>query len=651
MELAQGRRKTYRGRGFRLLGGTMCLVIVAVIAICTAISLSIISSSTRQTNEALESAITAYDYYLQGLGGETSRTQDLLKALDPDGLLADMAGKTAVSADDAQELSRRIASYEADAHATDDQVRLYVYLPGTGRMLGSLSDGTDPRDSSDSASYDPRLSQIEDSLLATDAEDASFMAELDGTTWHVEVCTLAQGVRYVMFLSMPELPSTEILTPISDVCEMYFADRYGHKFSYSENPRFADAFEFDDLTGQGSSGFVTVERDGAKYRCYYEDNSAGYNKFVLVTLDVVAAAQHDFAGSILLASILLVLGGCLVAFLLTRHVYEPLQHIIDRLTPPGHKVHDEFRLIGLALDGMERSIAEQREVIADYGLARLLRDPSEGSLALAAQAKAESGDDIPFYLLNGASCALAAVRVDRVFGTGADAGSQASQPGASAEQVRPAVEDYLAQKVVNHALCAEGALLFAVLDARDLDVRELSEGLLRHLAGEGVLASVFTSSVYSGPSMLNAAYREAMRVMDRAVADRAFNQALGPDSLPAGDERSHPTLGTLGLFEDMCAYIQGNYRDPALSAGQLAKRFGMSQASITRLFKQRTNGTFLDYVHNLRIQEAQSLLASTAMSVADVAQRVGYGDASTMTRAFKRYRGKTPGECRGAGQD
>ncbi len=674
--MAAERRKTYRGRGFRLLSATICSVVVAVIAICTAISLSVISSSTQQTNEALETAINAYDCYLRSLGGESSRVQDLEQALDDDGLLDSLAQERDLSDEGliaADGLVSRISSYETDMRGYDSQARLYLYFPKAGRMVGSEGNGVDPRDSSHTASFDPRLAQVDESLLAADAEDAGFIAQLNGTSWHVEIGSVVPGVRYVMFLLMPELPSAEILTPISDLCELYFADRYGHKYSYSENPRFADVFEFSDLTGQGSSGFVALERDGIKYRCYYEDNSPGYNKFVLVTYDVVAAAQREFMGVILVAGILLVLGGCLVGFLLTRRVYEPLQHIVDRLSPQGRRVNDEFALIGRTLEGMESSLAEQRETIADFGLMRLLRDPSEDALVRAAQTDATARDGMPFYLHKDASCALVVVRVDRAWGPVPAAGEtpDASEARSNTsetspmrplaavdmEQARSAIGEFLDARAIGHAACIEGRLAFVVIDAQDLgesrDVPALANGLLECLADAGMLATVFTSAVYSGPAMLNASYREVMRAMDYASPHGVRGTVVAPGSIlsgASGDERVRPTLGTSGLFEDMCAYIKGNFRDSGLSSGQLAQRFGMSQASVTRLFKQRTNGSFLDYVHTLRIQEAESLLVSTNLSVAEVADRVGYGDTSTMTRAFKRYRGKTPGECRADGR-
>ena len=76
----------------------------------------------------------------------------------------------------------------------------------------------------------------------------------------------------------------------------------------------------------------------------------------------------------------------------------------------------------------------------------------------------------------------------------------------------------------------------------------------------------------------------------------------------------------------------------------------MTQPRVSRLFKADGTGSFLDYVHGLRIAKAEELLREGTLSVADVATSVGYGNALTMTRAFKRYVGTTPGAYRGEAQ-
>ena len=644
--------RAYRGRGYRLLVGTLCLVVVISVAICAVIGFSIISNSTRQTEEALESAITAYGRYLQEIGGDPAWGEELA-SMNSDGLLDEMVLDP--TEEDIRELSRRLVDIEVPYRSSNPDACFYVYFPGQDLMVGSEGQGVDPR------TYDARISQIDESLFAQEDETPNFMVEVDGKINRAELGTIAPGVRYLLFFDMPDLPDPEILTPISGVCEIYFADRYGHKYSYAQDPRFIDVFTFDQLEGSGESGLVDVIYDGATYKCFYHDNCPGYNKFVLVAGDVVADAQRSFVFQMACAAGLLILGGCVAGLLLTRHIYEPLQRIINRLTPAGHDVSDEFKLIGSSLSAMEQRIDEQRGRISDYRLMRLLRDPSERALAQAsaewvtdaasasavsrmrassdANAGADEGDAPrdsvrPFFLVRDCACALAIVRGD----------SAVSPP-----ELRGLIGGYLGacEGRRDFTLCQESDLAFVVLDATAADVRDLMDGLRRFLLDEhGLLVSVFVSDAYRGPTMLNASYREAVRIMEQASAEGVFNKTVGSECLRSSDSRSRSTLDGSGLFDDMCAFVRGNYCDPNLSAGLVAKRFGVGQASVTRLFKQHTEGGFLDYLHALRLDEAETLLGSTDLSVAEVARRVGYGDVSTMSRAFRRYRDKTPGECR-----
>ena len=99
-------------------------------------------------------------------------------------------------------------------------------------------------------------------------------------------------------------------------------------------------------------------------------------------------------------------------------------------------------------------------------------------------------------------------------------------------------------------------------------------------------------------------------------------------------------------FEQIDQYTQQYYRDPNFSAHQLAEAFGTCPSNITRLFKKYKNSGFLEYLHLLRLKQAKKLLTETNYSVSDVAILVGYSNALTMTRAFKRYLGTTPGAYR-----
>lgn len=53
-----------------------------------------------------------------------------------------------------------------------------------------------------------------------------------------------------------------------------------------------------------------------------------------------------------------------------------------------------------------------------------------------------------------------------------------------------------------------------------------------------------------------------------------------------------------------------------------------------------------EYLRNLRLRKAEELLATTGFSIGEISQQVGYAHAETLSAAFKKTRGKTPGQYR-----
>jgi AraC-like DNA-binding protein len=75
----------------------------------------------------------------------------------------------------------------------------------------------------------------------------------------------------------------------------------------------------------------------------------------------------------------------------------------------------------------------------------------------------------------------------------------------------------------------------------------------------------------------------------------------------------------------------------------MAQRAGMSRARFAVRFREVTGATPGDYLAGWRIQTAQRLLAR-GEAIKQVAQAVGYGSASALSRAFVRKLGVAPGE-------
>jgi len=79
-----------------------------------------------------------------------------------------------------------------------------------------------------------------------------------------------------------------------------------------------------------------------------------------------------------------------------------------------------------------------------------------------------------------------------------------------------------------------------------------------------------------------------------------------------------------------------------LTLTDIAKQFGMSQRSFTRRFKAATGVRATQYWQQLRIEMAKELLASSNLSIQEIADQVGYQDQGHLTRLFKQDLNLTP---------
>lgn len=75
------------------------------------------------------------------------------------------------------------------------------------------------------------------------------------------------------------------------------------------------------------------------------------------------------------------------------------------------------------------------------------------------------------------------------------------------------------------------------------------------------------------------------------------------------------------------------------SAAELAS---MSRSGFARRFKELLDTSFFDYLTRLRMRNARTLLATTALKVPVIAEKVGYQSDLSFVKAFKKLHGKTP---------
>lgn len=92
-------------------------------------------------------------------------------------------------------------------------------------------------------------------------------------------------------------------------------------------------------------------------------------------------------------------------------------------------------------------------------------------------------------------------------------------------------------------------------------------------------------------------------------------------------------------------WISDHYAHPEI-IGELVRLSGLAKRTFDRRFRAATGYSPLAYVQSLRIEEAKQLLETTSDPVEQVAQLVGYEDAASFRRLFRRLVGMSPGDYR-----
>ncbi|MFD1174993.1 helix-turn-helix domain-containing protein [Paenibacillus puldeungensis] len=92
-------------------------------------------------------------------------------------------------------------------------------------------------------------------------------------------------------------------------------------------------------------------------------------------------------------------------------------------------------------------------------------------------------------------------------------------------------------------------------------------------------------------------------------------------------------------------FIAQGYKED-ISMEQTAEHVNLSPHYFSKLFKQQTGETFIDYITRLRIDKAKALIAEGSLSLKEICYEVGYKDPNYFSRVFKKAMGITPSEYR-----
>ena len=111
-----------------------------------------------------------------------------------------------------------------------------------------------------------------------------------------------------------------------------------------------------------------------------------------------------------------------------------------------------------------------------------------------------------------------------------------------------------------------------------------------------------------------------------------------PAPLPADEKDLSPVRQVLQYIRTTAP---GN-----VTLAEAARRVHMNPSYLSQLFKHEMQVNFVDYVTNLRMNEARRLLTHTSLRISEIASRLGYNDIAYFSNMFRKITGASPSEYR-----
>lgn len=94
-------------------------------------------------------------------------------------------------------------------------------------------------------------------------------------------------------------------------------------------------------------------------------------------------------------------------------------------------------------------------------------------------------------------------------------------------------------------------------------------------------------------------------------------------------------------YKKVISYINEHYHEN-VTLERIAQQFGYSEEHFSRSFKKYMNVGFKEYLTRIRLYYARKLVLETDLTMTDIANECGFGDAKSFIRDFKQIYEVTP---------
>lgn len=169
---------------------------------------------------------------------------------------------------------------------------------------------------------------------------------------------------------------------------------------------------------------------------------------------------------------------------------------------------------------------------------------------------------------------------------------------------------------------------------------------------QDLLTSILQIELVNSPMkniMIYAELAKLVAVLGNVVVSKRNSSNSAHTAYAEADSESESlTQANLSAIYNTCEYIRAHSREK-ITLESLAARAGFSKFYFSRLFKEISGMSFVDYLNSCRISDVEKLLADPEASVTDVALQAGFNSISTFNRVFKKVKDCTPQEFKRLG--
>ena len=102
---------------------------------------------------------------------------------------------------------------------------------------------------------------------------------------------------------------------------------------------------------------------------------------------------------------------------------------------------------------------------------------------------------------------------------------------------------------------------------------------------------------------------------------------------PGGTEKLSESAKRVQTVQD---FIK-SYHGVGVSVAGLARRFGIGERHLNRIFRAETGNTVRDEINHEKLRYIEELIASTALSLGEISALCDFSDEYAMNKFFKRY--------------